>query len=316
MSEIDEAPEGERTEIVDVDVRAWVEAAKTDLVRYRDRQVTEIVLAAIGVAPNLKKTLVLKGGAVMALAFKSERVTGDVDFSADADPEAFAELVVKELNALLPKTAITLGYIDLLCRVQSVKKMPKAKNFEEYDFPALLVRIGSAVRGTGEEKRLDIGQATRVLDMEISFRDQVYAFQELVLTDAGVAVRAFTLHELIAEKFRALLQQPIRNRYRRQDVYDIAFLVETNQLSGDDRSQILATLIEKCRTRSIEPDITSIDDPEIAQRAEADWDTLKLELSDLPPFDERFAIIRELYVSLPWVEQLAFNRRTGEEGAS
>lgn len=300
MSEIDEAPEGERTEIVDVDVRAWVEAAKTDQVRYRDRQVTEIVLAAIGVAPNLKKTLVLKGGAVMALAFKSERVTGDVDFSADADPEAFAKLVVEELNTLLPKTAITLGYIDLLCRVQSVKKMPKAKNFEEHDFPALLVRIGSAVRGTGEEKWLDIGQASRVLDMEISFRDQVYAFQELTLTDAGVAVRAFTLHELIAEKFRALLQQPIRNRYRRQDVYDIAFLVETNQLGDEDRAQILTTLIKKCRTRSIEPDITSIDDPEIVKRAQADWDTLKLELSDLPPFEERFAIVRELYVSLPW----------------
>lgn len=300
MSEIDEAPEGERTEIVDVDVRAWVEAAKTDLVRYRDRQVTEIVLAAIGVAPNLKKTLVLKGGAVMALAFKSERVTGDVDFSADADPEAFAKLVVEELNALLPKTALTIGYIDLLCRVQSVKKMPKAKNFDEYDFPALLVRIGSAVRGTSEEKWLDIGQASRVLDMEISFRDQVYAFQELTLTDAGVAVRAFTLHELIAEKFRALLQQPIRNRYRRQDVYDIAFLVETNQLGDEDRTQILTTLIKKCRTRSIEPDITSIDAPEIVKRAQADWDTLKLELSDLPPFEGRFAIVRELYVSLPW----------------
>jgi hypothetical protein len=300
MSEIDEAPEGERTEIVDVDVRAWVDAAKTDLVRYRDRQVTEIVLASIGVAPNLKNTLVLKGGAVMALAFKSERVTGDVDFSADADPEAFAQLVVQELNALLPRTAITLGYIDLLCRVQSVKKMPKAKNFEDHDFPALLVRIGSAVRGTGEEKRLDAGQATRVLDMEISFRDQVYTFQELSLTDAGVAVRAFTLHELIAEKLRALLQQPIRNRYRRQDVYDIAFLAETNLLDDDDRAKILMTLVEKCRTRSIEPDITSIDDPEIVKRAQADWDTLKLELSDLPPFEERFAIVRELYASLPW----------------
>ncbi len=62
----------ESEQIVDVDVRAWVEAAKTDLVRYRDRQVTEVVLAAIGVAPNLKETLVLKGGAVMALAFKSD----------------------------------------------------------------------------------------------------------------------------------------------------------------------------------------------------------------------------------------------------
>ena len=258
------------------------------------------MLAAIGVAPNLKKTLVLKGGAVMALAFKSERVTGDVDFSADADPEAFAKLVVEELNALLPKTAINLGYVDLLCRVQSVKKMPKAKNFEEHDFPALLVRIGSAVRGSGEEKRLDAGQAIRVLDMEISFRDQVYAFQELCLTDAGVAVRAFTLHELIAEKFRALLQQPIRNRYRRQDVYDIAFLVETIPLGDDDRVKILTTLVEKCRTRGIDPGILSIEEPEIVQRAQADWDTLKLELSDLPPFEERFAIVRELYLSLPW----------------
>lgn len=300
MSEIEEAPNGEQTEIVDVDVRGWVEAARTNPVRYRDRQVTEVVLAAIGVAPNLKQTLVLKGGAVMALAFKSERVTADVDFSADADPEAFAQLVVEELNALLPRTAINLGYLDLLCRVQSVKKMPKAKNFEEHDFPALLVRIGSALRGTGEEKRFDAGQAIHVLDMEISFRDQVYAFQELSLTDARVAVRAFTLHELIAEKFRALLQQPIRNRYRRQDVYDIAFLVETNALSADDRAQILTTLIEKCRTRSIEPDIMSIDDPEILKRAQADWDTLKLELSNLPPFEERFAIVRELYVSLPW----------------
>ena len=303
MSEIDEMPERGQTEIVDVDVRAWVEAARPNPARYRDRQVTEVVLAAIGVAPNLKQALVLKGGAVMALAFKSDRVTADVDFSADADPEAFAKLVVEELNILLPKTAITLGYLDLLCRVQSVKKMPKALNFEEHDFPALLVRIGSAVRGTSEQKWFAAGQASRVLDIEISFRDQVYAFQELSLTGAGVAVRAFTLHELIAEKFRALLQQLIRNRYRRQDVYDIAFLADTHMFGSDDRAQILATLVEKCRTRKIEPDVTSIDDPEIVRRSRADWDTLKLELSDLPPFDERFAIMRELYVSLPWPQR-------------
>ena len=118
--------------------------------------------------------------------------------------------------------------------------------------------------------------------------------------DAGVAVRAFTLHELIAEKFRALLQQPIRNRYRRQDVYDIAFLTKTNSLADDDRAKILTTLVEKCLTRGIEPNRTSIDDPEIMKRAQADWETLKLELSDLPPFGEQFAIVRKLYASLPW----------------
>ncbi|MDV4146489.1 MULTISPECIES: nucleotidyl transferase AbiEii/AbiGii toxin family protein [Shimia] len=132
------------------------------------------------------------------------------------------------------------------------------------------------------------------------FRDQIYTFQELNLTGAGVAVRAFTLHEIIAEKLRALLRQPIRNRNRRQDVYDIAYLIEENELSGEDRRVILQTLIESCRTRGIEASADSIGNPRVRQRAEADWNTLALEIGDLPPFEERFATMQALYVSLPW----------------
>ncbi|MGH7018779.1 MAG: hypothetical protein ACREEY_02805, partial [Brevundimonas sp.] len=66
MSDID-APE--RAQVVEIDVKAWVEAAAHDPIAYRDRQVTEIVLTTIGVAPSLKDTLVLKGGTLMALAF-------------------------------------------------------------------------------------------------------------------------------------------------------------------------------------------------------------------------------------------------------
>lgn len=39
--------EPEAVDIVDVDVRAWVEAAANDPVLYRDRQVTEIDLGEI-----------------------------------------------------------------------------------------------------------------------------------------------------------------------------------------------------------------------------------------------------------------------------
>lgn len=173
---------GGRVEIVDVDVHAWVEKASANPDRYRDRQVTEIVLAAIGVAPNLKTALVLKGGTAMALAFRSDRVTADVDFSTDAEPEAFADMIVNKLNTRMPRAAIRLGYLDLLCRVQSVRKMPRPANFGDHDFPALLVRIGSARRGSPEEPRLAAGQASRVLAIEISFRDQVYAFQEGAVT--------------------------------------------------------------------------------------------------------------------------------------
>ena len=287
MSDTDPHAQDTKFDIVDVDVRAWVETARANPTLYRDRQVTEIVLGAIGLAPSLSKTLVLKGGAVMALAFKSNRVTGDVDFTSMAEPADLTEKIITELNEVLP-------------RVQSVKKMPRAENFEDHEFPALRVRIGSAKRGTGEETRLADGKASRVLDVEISFRDQVYAFQELNLHGAGVAVRAFTIHELVAEKFRALLQQTIRKRNRRQDVYDIAFLIGEHDFSGADKTAILTTLIEKCRSRGIEAKPESMDDPEIKQRAQADWETLALEIGDLPPFEERFALMRDLYVSLPW----------------
>ena len=300
MSDADDHAKDVEFDIVDVDVRAWVEASRADPTRYRDRQVTEIVLTAIGLAPSLHTNLVLKGGAAMALAFKSTRVTGDVDFTSMVEPAELAGKLTPELNELLPKTAIKLGYLDLLCQVQSVKKMPRTENFEDHDFPALRVRIGSAKRGTAEAARLAEGKASRVLDVEISFRDHVYTFQELNLMGAGVAVRAFTIHELVAEKFRALLQQPVRKRNRRQDVYDIAFLIDDHDFSGDDKATILATLIGKCRSRGIDAKQDSMDNPEIKQRAQADWDTLALEIGDLPPFDERFARMRNLYVSLPW----------------
>ncbi len=287
-------------DIVDVDVRAWVEAARANPTLYRDRQVTEIVLASIGLAPSLRTTLILKGGILMALAFKSNRATTDVDFTAQADPHGFDKLLVDELDALLTKTAIQLGYLDLICRVQTIRKMPRARNFADHDFPALRMRIGSAKRHTGEEKRLGAGQAIRVLDIEISFRDQVYDFQTLNLTDAGIAVRAFTIHEIIAEKLRALLQQPIRDRYRRQDVYDIAFLLDGHGMTAEDRGRILQTLLAKCLSRGITPTAGWISDPEVIRRARADWETLQLEIPGLPPFDERYAKVRDFYRSLPW----------------
>lgn len=287
-------------EIVDVDIRAWVDASRANPTLYRNRQVTEIVLATIGLTPSLATSLVLKGGALMALAFKSERVTGDVDFSASVPPDNFAEMLVEELNSQFPRIAIQLGYLDLLCKVQRVEKRPRPQNFENMDFPALLVRIGSGLRGTREEERLAMGQAIRVVDIEISFRDQVYQFQELNLSHAGAAVRAFTIHEIIAEKLRALLQQPGRDRYRRQDVYDIAYLLDEHKMEDADLKQVQATLIDKCATRGIAATEASLSDPEIRRRAQADWDTLKLELADLPSFEERFEAVQHFYSRLPW----------------
>lgn len=292
-------------ERVEVDLRAWVEAAQQDPVLYRDRQVTEIVLTAIGLSPNLKEGLVLKGGTLMALAFRSTRVTADIDFSATQEPEGFDVMLEAELNKAMPRAIRQLGYLHLACRVQGVKRHPRPTLFEEAEFPALEVRVGSAVRSNERDlKALEEGRASRVAKVEVSFRDQVYAFTELTLGDGLVAVQAFSRTEIVAEKLRALLQQVTRNRHRRQDVYDLALLIEQEGFDAADKSDILSTLIAKCRSRHIEPSPTSFADPEIAARAARNWDTLKLEVADIGDFAQKFATVRAFYESLPWPENM------------
>ncbi len=286
---------------VDVDLRAWVEAARADPVLHRDRQVTEVVLTAIGLSPDLRRSLVLKGGTLMAIAFHSPRGTGDVDFSATVEPGEFAEQLTEELDRVMLQAAQRLRYLDLACRVQGVERRPRPQLFEGADFPALEVRVASARRSdAGQMRTLNEGRASRVLRVEISFRDQVYDTQELVLTGAEVAVQAFSPVEIVAEKLRALLQQPIRKRNRRQDVYDVAYLVERHAFDEEARAEIHRILVAKSRSRGIEPTAGSISDPEVMERARRDWDTLRLEIGDVGDFNERFAVVRAFYEALPW----------------
>lgn len=286
---------------INVHLSKWVEEAKTDPVLYRIRKVTEILLHAVGLSPVLRSTLVLKGGTLLNTVFGSPRATTDVDFSADADPEKLPPLLEDELNRALKRAAADLGYTDLICQVQTLKYQPRRDGFEQMQSPALKVTVGSAERGTSEETRLDRGQAIHVLSVDISFKEPLIDQQEIKLDDLEVTLKAYSAFEVLSEKLRAVLQQKIRNRSRRQDVYDIAFLIETVSINEEDKEKILHILIEKCEARSFTPYKEQIDDPEISERSQREWDTLRLELRDpLPDFSERFAIVQAFYKSLPW----------------
>ena len=106
--------------------------------------------------------------------------------------------------------------------------------------------------------------------------------------------------DVIAEKYRALLQQVIRRRERRQDVYDIDFLVNSSSFDGNGMETILRAVLEKCRARGIEPEIDSFDDPDVKKMAQARWDSIELELGVLPDFDLCFESVRRFYRALPW----------------
>jgi predicted nucleotidyltransferase component of viral defense system len=167
----------------------------------------------------------------------------------------------------------------------------------------LKLHVGYARRGAPQEKLFANGKATDVLEVDISFREPVQAIQIVQLGNAKAKFAAYSLNDLIAEKLRALLQQEKRNRNRRQDIYDIASLLGKFTLDEMEKADLLALLQEKCAARKLncpDPEPDSLVRPEVKERARKEWDTLAMEIGNVPDFDECFDKVDVFYRSLPW----------------
>jgi hypothetical protein len=283
-----------------IDISAWIEKAKRDPIKYRQRQMTEIVLNAIAMTPGLRKGLYLKGGTLMNIAFESPRATGDVDFTTSEEPAAFAARIESDLNGALRRATAKLGY-SLVCRVQTIKKRPRPEFFADAQCPAMQMTIASAEAGSREAARLEVGQASQTLSVEISFNEPVQGLDEIILKGSQSPIKSYSLIEVIAEKIRAFIQQKVRDRKRRQDIFDIAFLLEKFDLDDDERAELLRIFILKCDARGINPTSESLFDPDLSERAKSVWHTMQQELDDpLPLYEDCFARVATFYRSLPW----------------
>ena len=252
-----------------VDVAAWVARAAQDPVAHRQRQAVELILNAIAMTGPLNTELFLKGGILLGLAYGSPRQTTDIDltaaFAADGDID---DRIGTLLNSTFPRTAASLGYADLVLRTQSAKGRPN-HIFPDAEFPALKLKIAYARRGTNEERALNEGTPSSVIDVDISFNEPLNHVQVLELT-GGQELYAYGVIDLVAEKYRALLQQIPRNRYRRQDVYDLDMLLPGVLADEIAPVDILEALLKKCSARRLEPNRRSLDNTEIKNRAGRD----------------------------------------------
>lgn len=289
---------------LEINVAGWVDKARADPTTFRQRQAVEITLNAIAETAPLNEKLYLKGGILMGLAYGSPRQTADIDLTAAFDPDADVdEKLAGLLDSALPRAAARLGYTDLVLKIHSIKKQPK-KIFQTADAPALKMKVAFAVRNTAEVDDLRAGKVPRLIEIDISFNEVLKHFQVLELT-GGSELRAYSLSELVAEKYRSVLQQKERNRNRRQDTYDLAMLLREHEYDDALRMEILSTFVEKCRSRKIEPTIDSLDDEEVRRRSSIDWDTLRLELGQVPDFEGCYTLVRDFYRALPWPGQTA-----------
>tara|TARA_R110002095_G_scaffold68765_3_gene58587 strand:- start:975 stop:1862 length:888 start_codon:yes stop_codon:yes gene_type:complete len=284
-----------------VNIDKWVDKAKHDPEAYLERQATEIFLTALGTTPPCCDKFFLKGGLLMGIAYNSPRQTVDIDYSTIIEPNPEVIKDIREaLDKAFPVTAVRLAYTEIICKIQTIKFFPREEGFDEFKAPAFKITIGYAKKGSPQERRLQEGKSSKVLHADVSFKEPIGGIQILRLGEGGSEIPAYSLNDVIAEKYRSLLQQEVRRRYRRQDVYDLDMLI--NQFSFDDEElkEILSTLLEKSHARNIHPDINSLQQEEIIARAKSEWETLKLEIGELPDFDACFDKVNVFYRALPW----------------
>ena len=286
---------------IKVDFDRWTANVAADPHTLAERQATEIFLAALGMTPKCAGRIFLKGGILVGAVYESGRNTADIDFSTDLKPDlGFADGLKDELEKAFPVAAAKLGYPDKIFRLQSLAFKPRKSTFVEADFPAIEVKFAYADRGTKQEKMLHAGNCSDVIYADISFNEPIETVQKVCIGDTGVYFYAYSLKDLVAEKLRSLLQQVIRNRNRRQDVYDLNYLIHNVDISSEARVDILRCFLEKCSSRRIAPTQTSLDNPEVRQRAQVEWESLASEVEELPDFDAAYDAVNAFYKSMPW----------------
>jgi predicted nucleotidyltransferase component of viral defense system len=275
-----------------IDIDTWGDEDGVSREEASRRFIQYVILAAFSQSRTLRESLVFKGGNALDFVWQPNRSTLDLDFSIvhedvlfDINEDGIRRHVGRAVEAFQQRAGV-------LMRVQSVRQRPPGPNRA---FPTFLVRVGYALPDqVALQRRMQDGRMSpHVVDIEISANEAIGAFVPVRIGDVSPPLRVSTIEDIVAEKLRALLQQPIRNRQRRQDVLDIAVLLRLHPKI--DRSRVSQFLVLKCEARDIDPRKSSFHDPEIRSRAHVDYDALQSTTRVLfIPFEEAWGAILSL----------------------
>lgn len=221
-----------------IDLAQWVDA-ESDPARRLVRQSMHAVMLATEEVGHYFPAMVMKGGVLLAVKYGSLRYTTDLDYSTTAQlVDIDTEFFLAHLNEKLQHVSERLAY-DMICRVQGHKINPPRP---DASFPTLQVTIGMArLTQAAQLRRLHAKNASHTVSVDYSFNEWP-AETEILHGRQGERLSVYDLTDLIAEKYRSVLQQVVRNRARYQDVYDLNYLFS---VCGELDAHIQQTILEK-----------------------------------------------------------------------
>jgi predicted nucleotidyltransferase component of viral defense system len=273
------------------EIGPWTAAAGVTADEARVRFAQYAVLRSIAAVRPLRDGLVFKGGNALDFVWRPNRSTVDLDFSVDhasnlAMPDA--KLIRRLLERGIPIASTQLG---VMLKVHRVQPNPRGT---DKDFVTFAASMGYALP---DEERLRQRMAqgepsSHAIKLDISLNEPIGA-DRLVQMASELQLRVATIEDIVAEKLRALLQQPIRNRQRRQDLLDIAVILRGN--IAFDRCLVAEFLLLKAAARNVPVTRAGFRSPEVVSRAGADYAELEGTTRILfVPLEEALALLNML----------------------
>lgn len=280
-------------------IPAWAPANGISVDEARVRFAQYGVLCGIASVRPLREGLVFKGGNALDFVWQPNRSTVDLDFSLDPT-DALPTLDTQSLSRLLERgLSAAMARLGMVFAVHRVRRQPRGS---DKTFITLEARVGYALQDESRlRQRMEHGEASsNVIPLDISLNDPV-CDASLIALDNVHRLRVATVEDIVAEKLRALLQQPIRNRERRQDLLDVAVILQARP--DLDRRRVARFLQEKAEARMVPVSRTAFRHPEIERRARESYDALAITTrAAFVPFDRALAALLEFVDELPMSE--------------
>ncbi len=198
------------------EIGAWPRKNRLPATEGRVRFAQYGILRAIGASRLLSRMLVFKGGNALDFVWQPNRSTQDLVFSVDMatldeswNAARIGDFLKEQLGAGLATVGRDLAVSYAIHRLR--QQPPGAdKTFITYE-----LRVGYALPDQIRlVQQLRAGQTVpQVVPVEVSLNEPICVDQN-VDVQGHFPLRVSTIEDIVAEKLRALLQQPIRERYR------------------------------------------------------------------------------------------------------
>jgi predicted nucleotidyltransferase component of viral defense system len=250
------------------------------------------ILQAVADSRTLSQVLAFRGGNALDFLWQPNRSTTDLDFSS-TDSTLTAEQLRNLLTPSLERVSRSTG---VLYRVQKMEQQPPGP---DRSFITLEGKIGYALPEDQRNRRLiqQHKSSNATVPLDVSLNEPICRIVEIDIASSN-PLQVCVLEDIVAEKLRALLQQPLRNRYRPQDVLDICVVVRENPHL--DLSLTAEFLLEKAKARNVPVSRAAFHQAEIRTRALEGYNDLRETTRNaFIEFEEAFETVLSLVERLP-----------------